>query len=112
MCSSPYNLLPTTGVRQLKGFITGFHIYTSTFSVTCFPLSKKVDVEHPIIGQQQNGANNLFNINCHTRIRNGSRLFFILPSNKGQLNNTTTNNNNVNININNDNNRTNGMIGQ
>ena len=63
---------------KLKGFITGFHIYTSTFSVKSFPLSKNVFGEHLFIGQQWNGANNLFDINCHTRIRNGSRLFFIL----------------------------------
>ena len=59
--------------------------------MTRFPLSKKVSVEHPLfIGQQYNEANNLFNINCHTRIRNGSCLFFAhfrLPSIKGQLNN-------------------------
>ena len=33
---------------KLKGFITGFHIYTSTFSVKSFPLSKKVFGEHLI----------------------------------------------------------------
>ena len=86
--------------------------------MTRFPLSKKVSVEHLLfIGQQYNEANNLFNINCHTRIRNGSCLFFAhfrLPSIKGQLNNNNDNddNNNNNNNINDNNNRTNGMIRQ
>ena len=102
-------------MRQLNGFITGFHIYTSTFSVTRFSLSKKVSVEHLLfIGQQYNEANNLFNINCHTRMRNGNCLFFahfLLPSIKGQLHNNNNNNNNNN-NINDNNNSTNGMIRQ
>ena len=77
LCCLRYNLLPTTSVRHINGFITGFHIYKSTFSVTYFPLSKKAFVEHLLfIGQQYNEVNNLFNINCHTRLRNGSRLFF------------------------------------
>ena len=63
---------------KLKGFMTGLHIYTSTFSVKSFSLSKKAFGEHLFIGQQQNGANNFFDINYYTRIRNGSRLFFIL----------------------------------
>ena len=80
---------------KLKGFMTGFHIYTSTFSVKSFSLSKKVFGEHLFIGQQQNGANNFFDINCHILY---SLYIASLPSIKGQLNN------NNNININNDNN--------
>ena len=78
--------------------------------MTRFPLSKKVSVEYLLfIGQQQNEANNLFNINCHTRVRNRSCLFFAhfrLPSIKGQLNNNNNNN------INDINNSTNGIIRQ